>query len=350
VYVFRWQNQQSEHPNPDFQLEMYDRHTAVKMRGIQECAALPTGLIMYDMRCFGLTEPKDSESKPWFYYEWKDKYAAEKASTEDVTQTRDLSLTCSTQLGYNPVLCNWDAWAGHWKPKCVSKPAPLTASGVGAKLKDAWNSGHESNVQLVDLKMPPEMARQIPEPAFDNMEMDLPGRDVEAIHRLVRDFRITYGRNPTVLEVGSWAGNSALAFIQAGAKHVHCVDHWEGNQSDEGTRKYDRSRGSPLEVFRRNIAGKPITYTVGASPEVAEKFEDQSFDIVYIDAEHTEEAVAVDILAWAPKAKLWIAGHDYQAFPGVKLAVDAACKTAQSDGNVWRTHVKEVHTVQDAVS
>lgn len=154
VYVFRWQNMQSFHPNPDYQLEMYDRHTAVKMAGIQECAALPTGLIMYDMRAFDLTEPKTEADKPWFYYEWKDKYAAEKASTEDVTMTRDLSLVGTQKLGYNPVLCNWDAWAGHWKPKCVGKPIVMSASGVSDKLKHAWESGHDDRTKLIDLKCP----------------------------------------------------------------------------------------------------------------------------------------------------------------------------------------------------
>lgn len=154
VYVFRWQNMQSGHANPDFQLEMYDRHTAVKMAGIQECAALPTGLIMYDMRSFSLTEPKTDADRPWFYYEWKDRFAAEKASTEDVTQTRDLSLVGTQVLGYNPVYCNWDAWAGHWKPKCVGKPELIDASGVSGKLKHCWTSNAEPGVKLISLPEP----------------------------------------------------------------------------------------------------------------------------------------------------------------------------------------------------
>ena len=147
VYVFRWQNKGSESANPDFQLEMYDRHTASSMAGIQECAALPTGLIMYDMRCFEITEPKDDSDKPWFYYEWDDKYAAGKASTEDVTMTRDLSIVGSRVLGYNPVLCNWDAWAGHWKPKCVGKPVTLDAKSLGGKLV-GWTGSQTKHVEL----------------------------------------------------------------------------------------------------------------------------------------------------------------------------------------------------------
>ena len=152
VYVFRWQNMQSENPNPDFQLEMYDRNGAVKLAGIQDCAALPTGLIMYDMRIFSLTEPKEEGDKPWFYYEWKDKYAADKASTEDVTMTRDVSLVGVEKLGYNPVLCNWDSWAGHWKPKCVGKPIVIEAKGVAEKMKECWRADVDRSVKLIDLK------------------------------------------------------------------------------------------------------------------------------------------------------------------------------------------------------
>lgn len=152
VYVFEWRNMQTDNPNPDFQLKMYERSQAVKLSGIQECAALPTGLIMYDMRAFELTEPKTEADKPWYYYEFPDKYQAEKASTEDVTQTRDLSLVGTQKLGYNPLFCNWDAWAGHWKPKCVGKPQFIEAKHISEKLKQSWEANFDSTVKIVDLK------------------------------------------------------------------------------------------------------------------------------------------------------------------------------------------------------
>ena len=152
VYVFRWQNNASESANPDFRLEMYDRHTAARMEGIQECAALPTGLIMYDMRCFDLTEPQTADDNPWFYYEWPDKFASHKASTEDVTMTRDLSVAGTRALGYNPVMCNWSAWAGHWKPKCVGKPITLDANTLGQKLSAKWTTSNTA--KIIDLRQP----------------------------------------------------------------------------------------------------------------------------------------------------------------------------------------------------
>lgn len=331
VYVFRWQNMQSDHANPDYQLEMYDRHTAHGMTGIHECAALPTGLIMYDMRCFDLTEPKSDADKPWFYYEWNDRYAAEKASTEDVTMTRDLSLVGVQKLGFNPVFCNWDAWAGHWKPKCVGKPVIITADGVSSKLRSSVEAGCIN--RLVDLPEPEWLGK------FNSMGMDLPSQDQEALRKMVRVFRDFHGRDPYICEVGSWAGRSAIVMAEAGAK-VHCIDTWEGSKNDQGCQNYDGSQGTPLDVFLRNISGHPtITHNIMRSPSAAEMFEDQEFDIVYIDAEHDYDSVRADIEAWKPKARYVLAGHDYHVFPGVQKAVADCGLVPRVDGNVWQVHL-----------
>lgn len=53
--------------------------------------------------------------------------------------------------------------------------------------------------------------------------------------------------------------------------------------------------------------------------------EDGSMDFVFIDADHSEPAVALDIARWQPKVKAggWLGGHDYsRKFPGVIRAVD----------------------------
>ena len=336
VYVFRWQNMASENPNPDFQLEMYDRNTAAKMAGIQECAALPTGLIMFDMRCFDLIEPSDSKARSFAYYEWSDKYEAKKASTEDVTMTRDISLVGIQKLGYNPVFCNWDAWAGHWKPKCVGKPQVIAAEGISHKLKDCWEAKVESGVKLVEFKS----SLKLPDPAeFDGMGMDLPGQDANALASMVAKFQKDHGRPPVVCEVGSWAGRSAITMAKAGAKEVVCVDTWEGSENDEGCKAYDGSRGTPLQVFLRNTQGLPIRAHCARSPEAAQKFKDGECDIVYIDAEHDYESVKADIEAWRPKAKHILAGHDYHSFPDVRRAVKDCGITPHVEGNVWMTSV-----------
>ena len=61
-----------------------------------------------------------------------------------------------------------------------------------------------------------------------------------------------------------------------------------------------------------------------SSLEAAKDFQDESCDVVYIDMEHTYEAVKEDIQAWLPKVKTggYISGHDYiKGWPGVMKAV-----------------------------
>lgn len=66
-----------------------------------------------------------------------------------------------------------------------------------------------------------------------------------------------------------------------------------------------------------------------ASVDAASTVDDESLDLVFLDADHSYEGVRDDIKAWLPKVKSggWIGGHDYENpttlydFSGVKRAV-----------------------------
>ena len=67
------------------------------------------------------------------------------------------------------------------------------------------------------------------------------------------------------------------------------------------------------------------------SVQAASRFEDEFFDFVYIDADHSYEAVRADLEVWWPKLKPGglFAGHDYDLkFSGVKTAVDEFAQRA----------------------
>jgi hypothetical protein len=122
-------------------------------------------MIMYDMRAFELTEPKTEADKPWFYYEWADKFAATKASTEDVTMTRDLSLVGTQRLGYNPVFCAWSSWAAHYKPKAVPKPQFIDAKHIAQKMKDSFQANVTRDTKIVSIEGPKDLLKK-----FDKLE------------------------------------------------------------------------------------------------------------------------------------------------------------------------------------
>jgi hypothetical protein len=166
VYVFRWANWQTDLPesDPDWRIEGFSREEAAGMAGIGPAAALPTGLILYDMDAF------QHVPHPRFYYEYegdgkecehcgqrKPGPQSSKASTEDVTSTRDQALLCQEVLGYSPLFVNWDAWAGHWKPKRVRKPRPVTLDQIGTNYREAVLRGRRSDEATREIRIGPRL-------------------------------------------------------------------------------------------------------------------------------------------------------------------------------------------------
>lgn len=99
---------------------------------------------------------------------------------------------------------------------------------------------------------------------------------------------------------------------------IHAVDNfagWPGVDQGEALR----------EKFMRNIApliGVPIIVHPKSSLEAAAELPDASCDVVWLDADHSYEAVKADIAAWFPKVKIggYLGGDDW-AFKGVRMAL-----------------------------
>lgn len=138
VYIFEVQTRQSDHPNVDLRLSMIPREKAAERSGIEEVIALPTGLMLMDMRCFEHLKP------PYFDYEWADPpFNTRKASTEDVFFTRNAAFA-----GVK-VYCNWYSWAGHWKRKRVGPPAIITPDMVRENYREAIKNNHLVSTQTL---------------------------------------------------------------------------------------------------------------------------------------------------------------------------------------------------------
>ena len=162
VYVFQWANRGGtlDPVAARAHLDQFTREQAGMMAGIQPVAALPTGLMLIDLRAL------DNLPHPYTYYEYKDGGSdecdachqkargpeAEKASTEDVTFTRDLGL-----LGV-PILCAWDSWAGHNKRYTARKPRPYTTDVVAHKMREAIARGVLAGEQQVMVQPPDWLA------------------------------------------------------------------------------------------------------------------------------------------------------------------------------------------------
>ena len=130
--------------------------------------------------------------------------------------------------------------------------------------------------------------------------------------------------NCRMAEIGSWMGTgSTQVFLEALAKHpgcrLLCVDTWKGNPNvarhQDAVANYD-----VFGTFLMNaekVRGSTELRTIAApSTEAAKQVEDGSFDLVFIDADHSYKCVREDIAAWRPKVRRGggiLCGHDCEA-------------------------------------
>ncbi len=127
-----------------------------------------------------------------------------------------------------------------------------------------------------------------------------------------------------ILEVGSAFGYSAIAMALANpAAHVTAVDPHNQLGSHPVA-------GGSREIMTGNLAAYGVTgrvtMLVATSQEVLPGLEPGSFDLVFIDADHMEAAVAHDV-EWAlkllrPRGVLACHDLDEWSCPGVRAALD----------------------------
>ena len=144
----------------------------------------------------------------------------------------------------------------------------------------------------------------------------------------------------TLVELGAWKGRSS-SFLVVEAKNkspdieVHIVDTWEG--SGEHTKGLTDNL---YEKFLSNMASLSNQFTAHKmkTDDAVSLFEDASLDGVFIDADHTYEAVKRDIENWLPKVRKGgiLAGHDYvHTWPGVIQAVHELISDFRTQEQCW---------------
>lgn len=129
-----------------------------------------------------------------------------------------------------------------------------------------------------------------------------------------------------VAEIGVAEGNTSSIAIPIVSKYngtYYAVDWFKGNVSVHpdnvhGYRDDEKNIESRKTQFLERINNEEynnnVNIVVGNSYDVASKFDDESLDICFIDAEHNYPGILRDIYAYYPKVKYGgiICGHDYE--------------------------------------
>jgi uncharacterized UPF0146 family protein len=121
-----------------------------------------------------------------------------------------------------------------------------------------------------------------------------------------------------VAELGVWQGRSLCSVADAILRrklHVHAVDTFRGTPGElDIVHDCDGQLRQRFEanLLRFGIAGRVVIHA-GETTRVAQDMAAGSFDVVFIDADHSYETTSADIAAWLPKVKAggMLCGHDY---------------------------------------
>lgn len=155
----------------------------------------------------------------------------------------------------------------------------------------------------------------------------------------------TASRYRAVVEIGSFCGRSSRAIADnlPSSGVLYCVDAWKPFECvppvittpDEGEAVYQEFLSNMGDLID---AGTVTVHRMG-SVKAAVTLSLDVVDFVFIDGDHTYEAVCQDIRLWLPVVKSGgvLAGHDYGVYPGVSRAVDERFGTAvlHPAGSIW---------------
>jgi len=155
------------------------------------------------------------------------------------------------------------------------------------------------------------------------------------------------------VEIGCWLGRSIAAMSSFCSElqtpnsvlpALHVVDTFCGEPANEEHRLHLSAHGGNVEkAFRANMAALGVDVQIHSKPsvEAAKDFSDESIDAVFIDGDHSFEAVKQDIMAWLPKVKPGgiLCGHDIDE-AGVWKAVTRLYGDAfETKGRCWLVRI-----------
>ena len=133
-------------------------------------------------------------------------------------------------------------------------------------------------------------------------------------------------------EVGSWKGRSTHALLSGCPGMVTAIDHFQGSPGD-----LHSLQGNAYQEFLRNVGGFPNLHVLNTdSVTAAVMFPDQTFDMVFLDGDHSYRAVMADLEAWLPKLTDGglLCGHDFDK-AGVRNAVALIGGAPSGFGTIW---------------
>jgi hypothetical protein len=129
----------------------------------------------------------------------------------------------------------------------------------------------------------------------------------QELNRLCDEIEKYIGKSPTIVELGSYMGESALIFAKRFTNgKIICIDSWEGGFDNLDS----ASHADYVDVEEQFDIRMDLVNNIQKYKGLSTNFSFEC-DMLYIDACHKYECVVNDIKHWLPLTKTIISGHDY---------------------------------------
>ena len=148
----------------------------------------------------------------------------------------------------------------------------------------------------------------------------------------------------SVVEIGSWKGRSTHALLSGCKGTVYAVDHFLGSIDERSGAHAEAGLKDIYKDFIANVENfKNLKVLKMDNAEAVKQFQDNSIDMVFIDAGHTYEEVLGDIRRWLPKVRKIICGHDRGNEQVIKAVVEMLGTGFEKTegGNIWMKRIKK---------
>ena len=155
----------------------------------------------------------------------------------------------------------------------------------------------------------------------------------------ISSFLIKTGLNGNLLELGVFGGHGIHLLGKSNPKSLIGVDIWQddGNVTvTDGMNEAKMEENYKEALTLLNIY-PTLKYIKDYTSNCVNTFEDEYFDFIYIDADHSYEGCKADLLNYWPKVKRGgiLSGHDYfEAATTYKFGVIQAVDEFRASNNI----------------
>lgn len=110
----------------------------------------------------------------------------------------------------------------------------------------------------------------------------------------------------TAAEIGVATGLFSAVLLQSNIERLYMVDYWMMDTPGDAAQAF-----RPEAIALAAQHPKRVVIVEKPSVQAAADFADNSIDFIYIDTKHENPYADEDVVAWWPKARVIVAGHDY---------------------------------------